>query len=562
MIRTLASFSVLWLTLVLVGRAVTQSGHVPEMPESTIKHFALPSGTPSAEENIYDRSVRPWDYGDRAPFSQLEPLGELGAAALAVDEEGYQGQGSVVTAGSDAWPAAVNEVDRGTDVPERADMSVVLVAAQVADRGIGSSQLETPSATGRQAEGAPSMDTGTQPRRNAVVVSISDATRQRKDQEPRAGGEPDGPAPAQDATALDKLGEKVSQNAPAETSDEANLEPARRMELTAELLALRDRLRDVLAYHIQRPEAVERRSPWGIMHALIAYGVDTDVTVGGRNVNAIGWLCWNGPCRGQQLMYLQNGKLQMKVGPGVQGHEGQFLAMLAQSRVRADYPIRVEGQSFTVQDLIEYEKLTCRAGTELTFKLIGLAHYLDSDAQWKSAWGETWDIPRLIREELAQPVIGAACGGTHRMMGFSYAVRRREKSGRPLTGQWLRARKYVDDYHEYTFKLQNADGSFSTNWFAGPGAYGTIDRKLETTGHILEWLVYSLPQEQLTDPRVIKAVTFLTDMMRDNLEYEWEIGPKGHALHALAIYDERLFGGQPGKRRVELAQQRSGPSSR
>jgi hypothetical protein len=51
--------------------------------------------------------------------------------------------------------------------------------------------------------------------------------------------------------------------------------------LSRELLVLRDKVRSVLAYHLTRPEAVERRSPWGIMHALIAYGVDTEVTSGG-----------------------------------------------------------------------------------------------------------------------------------------------------------------------------------------------------------------------------------------------------------------------------------------
>jgi hypothetical protein len=34
--------------------------------------------------------------------------------------------------------------------------------------------------------------------------------------------------------------------------------------------------------------------------------------------------------------------------------------------------------------------------------------------------------------------------------------------------------------------------------------------------------------------------------------HEWEIGPKGHAIHALALYDERLFGGQPGQRSEQL----------
>jgi len=35
--------------------------------------------------------------------------------------------------------------------------------------------------------------------------------------------------------------------------------------------------------------------------------------------------------------------------------------------------------------------------------------------------------------------------------------------------------------------------------------------------------------------------------------YNWFIGAKGHALHALTLYDERVFGAQPGKRLAELA---------
>lgn len=324
-------------------------------------------------------------------------------------------------------------------------------------------------------------------------------------------------------------------------------------ELTPELVALRDTVRSVLSYHLMRPEAVERRSPWGIMHALIAYGVDTEVTSGGRPVNAIGWLCWNYPCRGQRLMYIRNGQLQTRQGPGVQGHEGQFLAMLAQSKVMLDYPLQVDGHSLTVADLVKHEQVTCRERTELTFKLIGLSHYLDLDTTWRNQQGQTWSIPKLIQEELAQPINGAACGGTHRLMGFSFAVHRREKTGGTMDGQWLRAKKYLESYHEYTFQLQNRDGSFSTNWFRGPGTMGTMDRRIETTGHILEWMVFSLSDEQLRDPRVIRAVAFLADLMASHPDHDWKIGPRGHALHALAMYDERVFGGRPGHRRVELA---------
>jgi len=324
--------------------------------------------------------------------------------------------------------------------------------------------------------------------------------------------------------------------------------------LTPELRQLQTRLRECLAYYYFRPENVALRSPWGAMQAMIAYGVDSELIAGDRRVNAIGYLCYNGICNGQQLFYNQNGKLQARIGPGVQGHAAQFLAMLAQSRVKTDFPLQVEGQRFTVADLIQHEKDTCRPRTELTFKLIAFMHYLKSDERWRSNDGQEWDIPRLIKEELAQPIVGAACGGTHRMTGFSYAVRKRQQRNEPFTGQWERAKKFVDDFHEYTFRLQNADGSFSTNWFAGRAEDPTATRRLETSGHITEWLAYSLDKEQLLEPRMIKSVNYLTNLLIENRDEKWGIGPLGHGLHALAIYDERIFGGKPGERAVELAE--------
>jgi hypothetical protein len=319
-----------------------------------------------------------------------------------------------------------------------------------------------------------------------------------------------------------------------------------------ELDILRDRIRECLTWHFQRPEDASRRSPWGVMHALIAYGVDTEIYAGNQKVNAIGWLCWNRPCRGQRLLGTINGQLMAHQGPGVQGHHGQFLCMLAQSRVAKDFGLKVDGNDFTVADLVEYEKQGCEPGSELTFKLIGLSHYLPSDETWQNRYGK-WDIQRLIREELAQPVIGAACGGSHRMMGFSYAVRQRKKEGKPITGQWKRAETFAADFQDYTFRLQNRDGSFSTNWFEGRGSSPDIDRRLQTTGHVLEWLVYSLPKEQLRERRMVRSVDYLARLMLENRDKSWEIGPKGHALHALALYDQRVFDSKVGKGAYRVA---------
>ena len=53
-------------------------------------------------------------------------------------------------------------------------------------------------------------------------------------------------------------------------------------------------------------------------------------------------------------------------------------------------------------------------------------------------------------------------------------------------------------------------------------------------------------------PRVTRAVDYLTELMLQNRDHDWEIGPRGHALHALALYDERVFGSKPGDRAAVL----------
>ena len=334
---------------------------------------------------------------------------------------------------------------------------------------------------------------------------------------------------------------------PADDTTKEMFESKTEVPLTPELQLLKKRVQSALAMYYQNWTLnTQEHSPWEVMHAIVAYGVDTKlITNGGRETTtAIGHLCYSGVCRNQPILTIRNGELYALRGPGVQGHPGQFLAILAQSYLQRDYPLYVGGERYTLEDLIQAEMRDCEAGTELTFKLISLMHYLPSDAKWTNFQGQPWSLDRLVREEIVQPVRGAACGGTHRLMGLSYAVRKREQRGEPITGIYLEAKKYIEQYHKYTFSLQNPDGSFSTQWFVRREARNDIDRRMQTTGHVLEWLAFSLTDEQLRDPRVVKAVKYVTDILLHEHYTQWEVGHLGHGLHALQIYNERVFGSE------------------
>ena len=333
--------------------------------------------------------------------------------------------------------------------------------------------------------------------------------------------------------------------------------------MTKSMQNLRNKVRTVLKMYYNKPQNSHDNDPWEMMHGMLAYGLKSQIREGGPKgdlVTAVGWLCYNKPSKGLTLMYVTpDGELRAKQGAGLQGHMGQLLAMLAQCRVSPDYPIKVGDHDFTIRDLIEVEKKTCYEKTELTFKLIGLMHYLDSDAKWVNDQGMEWDIPKLIREEMDQPIRGAACGGTHRLSGLSLAARTRVRRGEPLDGDFARASEFVEKYHNYAFQLQNSDGSLSTEWFRGKGDDDDIDRRVKTTGHILEWLCYSLSDDQMRSNRVFSATNYLASVLYSNYDKEWEKGPVNHAIHALRLYDERML--QPYDSEENVASQKPARAS-
>lgn len=359
----------------------------------------------------------------------------------------------------------------------------------------------------------------------------------------------DAPAAQSEArgAAVEEANDDVEQAPPAPAATKDAAQSARQQQLQR-------RINLCLAHYFTHRENLALRSPWAVMHTILPFGVETDIIAGNRNVNAIGWMCYNGVCKTQRMFHPTQRGFRTNVGPGVQGHEGQFLAILAQSSVPRDFPILVGKTRYTISDLIRYEMVTCRENSELTFKLIGLSHYLPPRQAWRDDRGQVWNLEKLVREELEQPIVGAACGGTHRLMGLSYALMMRRRYKEPITGHWARADVYINDFVQYTWSLQNPDGSFSTDWFEGRANEPSAERKVQTSGHMLEWLIFTLPSEDLADPRVIKGVEFLLSEVYDHRDRDWPIGPRGHALRAIALYNQRVFGAPTGQLKSHLAQ--------
>ena len=241
------------------------------------------------------------------------------------------------------------------------------------------------------------------------------------------------------------------------------------------------------------------------------------------------------------------GHIAPRIGYGYQEHPGEFLAILAMSRVQVDYPARLGKVTRTVADLVEAEKLGCRSGGDASLKLIGLSFYVEQP-QWTNDLGETWSLDRMVQEELSQPIVAAPEGGMNRLLGLSYVLVRRIKHGEPLDGNFHRTEKYVADFQDYAMKVQSPDGSWGPQFLLARSTSQDAASQLRSSGRVLEWLAVSLPDGKLEDAHVLAAVDYVTRLLSSQ-RYQWnaqslptqEIAALGHAVHALAIYDDREF---------------------
>lgn len=400
---------------------------------------------------------------------------------------------------------------------------------------LGTPLTETSTKPSAELNGPKEKVTPFQPR-NEADLSSSAPDRRANRSAPKKLVPPTAATPIASGSAGD-LAQQDSAPAPLDYTGR----PASEIRPNRSVASLRRGIEQTLRYFYDRPEVATGRSNWGMMHSMMVFGTDTNVIVGRQKFNAIAWIAGNNNCRGQRLLTNDATGVMAKSGAGLQGHQGQFLAVLGMCNVPLDYPLYAGGTKYSVQDLLEAEKRACRTGEELTFTLIGLSHYIDTDSSWIADDGTRWDFERLLAEELKQPIVGAACGGTHRLMGYSHALRKRRAEGRPLEGQWRRAELYTEDFIDYAYSLQNRDGSMSTKWFEGRADNGDVDRKIQTTGHMVEWLLTLTPDDQLQDPKLVRAVNFLMRRVGSDLKHDWSIGPKGHALRSMAMYHQRVF---------------------
>lgn len=298
--------------------------------------------------------------------------------------------------------------------------------------------------------------------------------------------------------------------------------------------------------------STEEHAAWQVLHGILAYGKDFPVKTPTGIQPALQYLLDGGTLngwsftRGDQIGGGRRGlRARLQAGGYVgQGHVDQWLAILAQAGLKLDDTITVEGETYFMEDLVAQAQrdVSDNLDEEWSWTLIGFSELLPTTTSWVANDGETWSIERLVANEMEKDILSSTCGGTHRLIGIAMALNKRRAEGGAMSIVWRRAEQVLADAASTAKRFQNADGSFSTNYFRRPGVSADNAKLLATTGHTLELLALSLSQEELMQPWVERAATRLCQLLKDSETMALECGALYHAIHGLAIYQQRMAG--------------------
>jgi len=285
-------------------------------------------------------------------------------------------------------------------------------------------------------------------------------------------------------------------------------------------------------------------SPWQIFHGLLALKQSFQLNLNGQKVNAIEWIASSEPRFDNQPLLMKTphgGKFHPFTRPyAFEGHPAQFLALLSQSDLPVTYAFKVGTEQITIGGIINNTMKEVNNKEEVTWVLWALQHYLKPDAQWLNQHNEQWSIERLVQIETAAAVVGAPCGGNHRLFALTRTRDKHLKQGGKLVGVWAQADYKIRQHIEIARSMQNYDGTFSAKFYETSGHTTDLNSRFNTTGHTMEFLSIGLPNERLNEQWVRNAVFALSNDLVANRQRVIDCGPLYHTLNSLIIYRDRL----------------------
>ena len=288
---------------------------------------------------------------------------------------------------------------------------------------------------------------------------------------------------------------------------------------------------------------------WTVFHGILGMGPDTMLTdpVTHEKVSALERVRSGKGIRGLEFVETPTGiDVVTMPGTGVgQGHQDQFVAEMVEWSVPLDTKFKVNDKDYTFADFCKHskERASVTRDQELSWALVIVSKVYGTDHRWKNMYGEKLSLEDIAQYEATQPIKDAACGGTHRLYGLTWAYHLHLASGGKTTGVWRKVADRLAEYSSKAKRFQNPDGSFSSDYVSsGPSWTRNNEKQIASTGHVFEWLCEQLPDSELREPWMERAAYALTSMILEKQSYAIDGGALYHATHGLHMYQHRVFG--------------------
>jgi hypothetical protein len=295
---------------------------------------------------------------------------------------------------------------------------------------------------------------------------------------------------------------------------------------------------------------------WTVFHGILGSGLEKTMLTDPKSkqrINAIDYIANGGEIRGLKFEPTKYGLdvLDVKTFPDLQfiaqGHQDQFIAEMAQWGMPRDRTFKVGKATYKFEDFAHHSKMraSVKQNQELSWAIIIIAQYYGTDHRWTNSANEPLTFDDVVRYEVDASITEAACGGTHRLFGLTWAYYLHLKNGGKKTGVWIDVHDKIEAHKQLARKLRNPDSSFSTDYFKGPGNVSDPHLRIGTTGHIVEWLALAMTDEELRSPWMQDTVNALVQMILEMKNSEVDGGALYHATHGLHLYHVRVFGKAP-----------------